>query len=85
MRALGFELIELHRLKRYRTRNALGIANVGLRGGQRAGRIAYGDAIFLRTEPDLMARYRHPAEIDSLQERFDVMRGEPFVIVAKRN
>lgn len=56
MRALGFELIELHRLKRYRAKNALGIANIGLGGGQRAGRIAYGDAIFLRTETDLVAR-----------------------------
>src|SRR5512134_3302443 len=56
MRALGFELIELHRLKRYRAKNALGIANVGLGLGQRAGRIAYGDAIFLRTEADLVAR-----------------------------
>ena len=56
MRALGFELIELHRLKRYRAKNVLGIANVGLGGGQRAGRIAYGDAIFLRTEADLVAR-----------------------------
>jgi len=56
MRALGFELIELHRLKRYRAKNALGIASVGLGGGQRTGRIAYGDAIFLRTEADLVAR-----------------------------
>lgn len=56
MRALGFELIELHRLKRYRAKNALDIANVGLGGGQRAGRIAYGDAIFLRTEAELVAR-----------------------------
>lgn len=58
MRALGFELIELHRLKRYRAKNALGIANLGLGGGQRAGRIAYGDAIFLRAETDLVARGR---------------------------
>jgi FkbM family methyltransferase len=56
MRGLGFELIELHRLKRYRAKNALGIANIGLGGGRRAGRIAYGDAIFLRTEASLVAR-----------------------------
>ncbi|MGE0583485.1 MAG: FkbM family methyltransferase [Steroidobacteraceae bacterium] len=56
MRALGFELIELHRLKRYRAKNALGIANVGLGGGQRAGRVAYGDAIFLQSESALIAR-----------------------------
>lgn len=56
MRVHGFELIELQRLKRYRARNALDIANVGLGGGQRAGRIAYGDAIFLRTEAALIAR-----------------------------
>jgi FkbM family methyltransferase len=56
MHGLGFELIELHRLKRYRAKNALGIANIGLGGGQRAGRIAYGDAIFMRTETALIAR-----------------------------
>lgn len=54
----GFELIDLHRLKRYRARNPLGVGNVGLGAGQRAGRIAYGDAIFLRREPEIRARAR---------------------------
>ena len=58
MKAHGFELIELHRLKRYRAKNPLAIGNVGLGGGQRAGRIAYGDAIFLRREADIQARAR---------------------------
>lgn len=52
----GFEVIELHRLKRYRAANPLGVANIGLGRGQRAGRIAYGDAIFLRRDADLLAR-----------------------------
>lgn len=58
MNAHGFELIELHRLKRYRAKNPFGIANIGLGAGQRAGRIAYGDAIFLRREADIQARGR---------------------------
>jgi hypothetical protein len=56
MRARGFELIELSRVKRYRAANSLGIRNVGLGKGQRAGRIAYGDAIFLRREEDMLAQ-----------------------------
>lgn len=56
MRARGFELIELHRLKRYRAANAQRVTNIGLGSGQRAGRIAYGDAIFLRREEDIRAR-----------------------------
>jgi FkbM family methyltransferase len=58
MRGQGFDLIELSRLKRYRAANTLGIANIGLGQGQRAGRLAYGDAIFLRSEPDLLERGR---------------------------
>lgn len=43
-------------MKRYRTGNTLGVGNVGLGGGWRAGRIAYGDAIFLGTEAALITR-----------------------------
>lgn len=51
----GFELIDLNKLKRYRASNALGIRNAGLRGGDRSGRLAYADAIFLRREADILS------------------------------
>lgn len=47
----GFELVELHRLKRYRAANSLSIRRPLLGGTQRSGRVAYGDAIFMRS-PD---------------------------------
>lgn len=56
MERQGFELIDLYRLKRYRRRNSAGIGNVSLGGGQRAGRLAYGDAIFLLREDVLESR-----------------------------
>lgn len=56
MRDAGFDLIELSRLKRYRALNKAGVANVGLGSGQRAGRVAYGDAIFLRNEKTIVER-----------------------------
>jgi len=56
MRALGFDLIELSRLKRYRALNKAGVANVGLGAGQRAGQVAYGDAIFLKKEAAILDR-----------------------------
>lgn len=46
----GFELIDLVRLKRYRHANSAGLGNLSLGRGQRAGRVAYGDAIFLLRE-----------------------------------
>jgi FkbM family methyltransferase len=49
MNARGFELIELHRLKRYRAANSLGIRRPLLGGGQKSGHVAYGDAIFVRS------------------------------------
>ena len=52
----GFELIDLYRLKRYRLINQAGIGNISLGGGQRAGRLAYGDAIFFINEARLLAR-----------------------------
>ncbi|GAB4533044.1 MAG: hypothetical protein Kow00133_21140 [Amphiplicatus sp.] len=51
----GFELIDLVRLKRYRHENSAGLGNLSLGRGQRAGRVAYGDAIFLLRE-DAAAR-----------------------------
>jgi FkbM family methyltransferase len=56
MRGHGFDLIELSRLKRYRALNKAGVANVGLGRGQRAGRVAYGDAIFLKNEATILER-----------------------------
>jgi FkbM family methyltransferase len=50
----GFELIELHRLKRYRAQNSLGIYQPLLGSGQRSGRVTYGDAIFIRTDDAIL-------------------------------
>lgn len=52
----GFELLDLYRLKRYRRANSFGVGNMSLGGGQRAGRLAYGDAIFFLREDLLLAR-----------------------------
>jgi FkbM family methyltransferase len=51
----GFELIELHKLKRYRAINSLGIRQPVLGGAQRSGRVAYGDAIFMRSQDTVLA------------------------------
>lgn len=58
MAARGFELLDLHRLKRYRYANRSRVRNVGLGGGQRAGQLAYGDALFMLREDRLLARIR---------------------------
>jgi FkbM family methyltransferase len=58
MDARGFELIELHKLKRYRAANSLGIRQPLLGGGQRSGRVAYGDAIFMRRQDAILAAAR---------------------------
>lgn len=52
-----FELIELHRLKRYRAANSLGLRRP-IAGDQRSGRVAYGDAIFMRRQQDIVAAAR---------------------------
>jgi hypothetical protein len=54
MRERGFELIELLELKRYRASNTLGIRNTAIPPGERSGRIAYGNAIFLRSEDQIV-------------------------------
>ena len=61
MRDVGFDLIELSRIKRYRAANSLKIANVGLGKGQRAGQVAYGDAIFLKRDETILERARRDA------------------------
>jgi len=56
MAARGFDLIELHRPKRYRAKNRSNVVSPGDRGRQRSGRIAYADGIFFISEDRLLAR-----------------------------
>ena len=56
MSGFGFELIDLYRLKRYRRLNSSGVGNISLGAGQRAGRLAYGDAFFMLGEDRLLER-----------------------------
>jgi FkbM family methyltransferase len=55
MNRRGFELIELYGLKRYRAANLLDIYRPLSGHGQRSGRVAYGDAIFMRSEEKILA------------------------------
>jgi FkbM family methyltransferase len=63
----GFELVELYRLKRYRRANFSGIGNMSFGKGQRAGRLAYGDALFMLREDRLRGRIgaAGPAEAEA--------------------
>ncbi len=63
----GFELLDLYRLKRYRRRNTAGIANLSLGGGQRAGRLSYGDALFFLREERLLERIAAEGETLALK------------------
>jgi hypothetical protein len=56
MRERGFELIDIGRIKRYRHRNSFGVVNPGLGMGDRAGRIAFCDAVFLKEDNLLSER-----------------------------
>lgn len=56
MRKTGFELIDIGRIKRYRHNNSFGVVNPGLGMGDRAGRIAFCDAVFLKNDEILMDR-----------------------------
>lgn len=56
MRECGFELIDIGRIKRYRHRNSFGVVNPGLGMGDRAGRIAFCDAVFLKEDKLLSER-----------------------------
>ena len=56
MKIRGFELLELYRLKRYRAANSLSKYKPLFEDGQSSGRIAYGDAIFLRNEDGLLSQ-----------------------------
>jgi FkbM family methyltransferase len=52
----GFDLIDVSRIKRYRYRNSFGIVNPGLGLGDRAGRLAFCDAIFMLNDDTLLER-----------------------------
>lgn len=67
MRDHGFELVDLYRLKRYRRLNSAGIGNISLGGGQRAGRLAYGDALFVLGEDRLLPRIKEEGEALALK------------------
>jgi FkbM family methyltransferase len=56
MDGLGFDLIDIGRIKRYRYRNNAGIVNPGLGLGDRAGRIAFCDATFMLRDEALRDR-----------------------------
>lgn len=56
MRGHGFELIDIGRIKRYRYRNSSGVVNPGLGMGDRAGRIAFCDALFMLNDELLRDR-----------------------------
>lgn len=53
MRNLGFALLDLRRLKRYRYQNSLAVHDPSLGRGMRAGRLAFCDSIFM-LEPGLL-------------------------------
>lgn len=56
MREAGFDLIDVSRIKRYRYKNAFEVVNPGLGLGDRAGRLAFCDSIFLLNDDSLLAR-----------------------------
>lgn len=56
MEAQGFELFDLWRIKRYRHRNQAGVVNPGITKGLRAGRLAFCDTLFVRTDEDWIRR-----------------------------
>ena len=53
MEQADFELIDMTGLKRYRAANSASIGNVSTGRGHRAGRLAYGDALFMKTREAL--------------------------------
>lgn len=56
MDGLGFDLVDIGRIKRYRYANSFGVVNPGLGFGDRAGRLAFCDALFLLKDEILLAR-----------------------------
>ena len=62
MRELGFILLDVRRLKRYRFRNAAGVRDPSLGRGMRAGRLAFCDAIFALEPERLWQRIERGGE-----------------------
>lgn len=58
MRSFGFDLIDIGRIKRYRYRNSANVINPGLGIGDRAGRIAFCDAVFILRDELLRERIK---------------------------
>jgi hypothetical protein len=56
MRAAGFRLVDLTRLKRYRSLTRANVTNVSLGYGQRAGSLSSADAIFVRRDELILDR-----------------------------
>jgi FkbM family methyltransferase len=56
MDEMGFELIDLWRIKRYRHQNSAGVVNPGVSRGLRAGRLAFCDTLFMRRDDELMEK-----------------------------
>lgn len=50
----GFHLIDLIGLKRYRAANSVALRDMGTAAGERSGRLAYANAIFLRSEEAIL-------------------------------
>jgi len=73
----GFDLIELHRPKRYRAKNRSNVVSPGPKGGQRSGRVAYADGIFFLREQLLIDRMaglpRQEAEIAALKAMLSLL------------
>ena len=71
MAARGFDLIELHRPKRYRAKNQSKAVSPNLLSSQRSGRVAYADGIFFIREDRLIERLaglpREAAETTALK------------------
>lgn len=51
----GFDLIDLTGLKRYRAANKAKLRDMGTAAGERSGRLAYANAIFLKNERAILA------------------------------
>lgn len=78
MHRRGFGLLDFHRLKRYRLVNAAGISNISLGLGQRAGRLAYGDALFVLSDEQLNARI---ADASPVEAEATVLRAITMLLV----
>lgn len=79
----GFVLLDLYRLKRYRRLNSSGIGNISLGAGHRAGRLAYGDAIFMLDEKRLMERIVGQGEDAAMKMIFCLLvYGKPDIAAA---